>query len=74
MSKERASDFARQCAELIRKVGDFPIVWSTLLQRHTLVDGTPRQRLERDRSLLGIPLVTGEELVFDAAVKEFRVQ
>ncbi len=74
MSEERASDLARQCTELVRKGNDFPTVWSTLLKSHTLVGGTPRQRLERNRSLLNIPLITGEQLVFDADVKEFRIQ
>ena len=74
MSKERAGDLARQCTELVRKGNDFPTVWSTLLRSHTLVEGLPRQRLERNRSLLDIPLITGEQLVFDVGVKEFRVQ
>jgi hypothetical protein len=74
MSNERASDLARQCTVLVRKGNDFPTVWSILLKSHALVDGVPRQRLERDRSLLDIRLVTGEQLVFDADVKEFRVQ
>jgi hypothetical protein len=74
MSKERANDLARQCTELVRKGNQFPTVWSTLLKSHTLVEGAPRERLEHDRSLLHIPLVTGEELVFDAYVREFRVQ
>jgi len=74
MSRERASDLARQCTELVRNGNDFPTVWSTLLKRHALVEGIPRQRLERNRSLLDIPLITGEQLVFDADVKEFRIQ
>ena len=74
MSKERASDLARQCTELVRNGNDFSTVWSTLLKRHILVEGIPRERLERDRSLLNIPLITGEQLVFDADVKEFRIQ
>lgn len=74
MSKERASDLARQCTELVRKGNDFPKVWSTLLKSHILVEGLPRRRLERNRSLLDIPLITGEQLVFDADVKEFRIQ
>ncbi len=74
MSKERASDLARQCTELVRKGKDFPAVWSTLLKRHILVEGIPRQRLERNRSLLNIPLITGEQLIFDAEVREFRIQ
>ena len=74
MSKERASDLARQCTELVRKGNEFSTVWSTLLKSHTLVEGIPRQRLERNRSLLDIPLITGDNLVFDSDVKEFRVQ
>jgi hypothetical protein len=30
--------------------------------------------MERNRSLLRIPLVTGELLVFDSDVKDFRIQ
>jgi hypothetical protein len=74
MSKERAGDLARQCTELVRKGNDFPTVWSTLLKSHLLVDGVPQERLERSRSLLDIPLITGERLVFDPDVREFRVQ
>ena len=74
MSNERASDLARHCTELVRKGNDFTTVWSTLLKDHTLVEGIPREKLERNRSLLRIPLVTGELLVFDPDVKEFRVQ
>jgi len=74
MSKERAGDLARQCTELVRKGNDFATVWSTLLKRHILVEGIPRERRERNRSLLNIPLITGEQLVFDADFKEFRIQ
>lgn len=74
MSKEGASDLARHCTELVRKENDFTTVLSTLLNEHTLVEGIPREKLERNRSLLRIALVTGELLVFDSDVKEFRVQ
>ena len=74
MSNERASDLARHCTELVRKGNDFTTVWSTLLKGHTLVEGIPREKLERNRNLLRIPLITGEQLVFDPHVKEFRVQ
>ncbi len=74
MSRERASDLARQCTELVRKGNEFPTVWSTLLKSHALVEGIPRQRVERNRNLLHIPLITGEQLVFDADIKEFRIQ
>jgi hypothetical protein len=74
MSTERASDLARHCTELVRKGDNFTTVWSTLLKGHTLVEGIPRELSERNRHLLRVPLVTGEQLVFDADVKEFRVQ
>jgi len=56
------------------KGNDFTTVWSTLLRGHILVEGIPREKLERNRRLLNIPLITGEQLVFDADFKEFRVQ
>ena len=62
MSKERASDLVRRCTQLVRTGKDFPTVWSILLKRHVLVEG-------RNRSLLQIPLITGEQLVFDADIK-----
>ena len=73
MSTERANDLARTCTELVRKGKDFPSIWGTVLKSHTLVEGIPRQRLEGKRSLLDIPLITGERLVFDEDAKEFRV-
>ena len=40
-----------------------------------LLRAPPRQRLERSRRIfLNIPLITGEKLVFDPDVREFRVQ
>ena len=74
MSKEKANDLARQCTEFVRKGNDFSAVWSTLLRSHTLVKGNARVRIECSRSLVDIPLITGEQLVFDADVNEFRVQ
>ena len=74
MSKERASDLARLCTELVRKGNDFPTVWSALLKTNSLVEGIPCERCERNRTLMRIPLITGEQLVFDPDVKEFRIQ
>ena len=64
---------SRQCTELLRKGNDFTTVWSTLLRKHILVEGVPREKLEPNWRLLNIPLITGEQLVFDADFKEFRV-
>jgi hypothetical protein len=74
MSKERANDLARHCTELVRKGTDFPTVWTTVLKGNALVDGIPQSKLEGRRPMLEIRLITGEQLVFDADVKEFRVQ
>jgi hypothetical protein len=74
MSKERANDLARLCTAAVGVGNDFPTIWSTLLKGHTLVEGIPRQRLEGTRSLLDIPLITGDRLVFDGDAKEFRVE
>jgi hypothetical protein len=74
MSRQKVRDLARQCTELMRRGNSFPAIGSTLLRGHNLVEGIPRERTERSRSLLHIPLITGEQLVFDWDVKEFRVQ
>ena len=76
MPTERANDLAHQCTELVRRGTDFSTVWSALLKNHTLVERIPAPGLEHehDRHLLNIPLVTGELLIFDAEVREFRVQ
>ncbi len=73
MSKERAVDLARLCTATVRAGNDFSTIWSTLLKAHPLVDGTPLQRVEGTRTLLDIPLITGERLVFDGDAKEFSV-
>ena len=73
MPTERAHDLARLSTDAVRKGEDFPTVWHTLLKHHPLVEGIPRQRLEDNRGLLDIPLITGERLVFDAEAKRFSV-
>jgi len=73
MSQERASDLARLCTDAVRKGNDFPTIWNTLLKRHPLVEGIPRQRLEGNRSFLDIRLITGERLVFESEGKRFSI-
>jgi hypothetical protein len=70
----QATDLARLRTDVLRKGDDFPTVWQTLLRGHPLVDGMPRQRLEGNRSLLEIRLITGERLVFDGEAKRFSVR
>lgn len=73
MPTERAIDLAQACTELVRQGKDFPAIWATVLKSHTLVEGIPRQRFEGMRSLLEIPLITGERLIFDGDAKQFSV-
>ena len=71
---ERADDLARLCTEVVRKGEDFPTVWQTLLKGHPLVDGIPRSRMDGNRSVLEIRLITGEWLVFDGDAKSQEIQ
>jgi len=73
MSQEKANDLARLCTDAVRKGNDFPTIWNTLLKKHPLVEGIPRQRLERNRSVLDIRLITGERLVFESEGKRFSI-
>jgi len=74
MSQQQASDLARSCTDAIRKGINFPSVWYRLIKGHPLVEGIPRERIEGERSLLDIPLATGERLVFDRAANGFRLE
>jgi len=74
MLNERANDLAQACTQLALNGKNFPTIWSAVLKTHTLVEGTPRQRLFGQRSLLDIPLVTGDTLVFDEDTKKFNVE
>jgi hypothetical protein len=74
MFNETTSDLARACTELARENKKFPTIWATKLKRHALVEGIPRQRFVGARSLLDIPLVTGDKLVFDEDTKQFNVE
>jgi hypothetical protein len=73
VSKERANDLARLCTEMVRKGENFPTIWQVLLKGHALVAGIPQQRLEGNRALLEIRLITGERLVFDGDAKRFSI-
>ena len=73
MSTERANDLAQICTELVRQGKNFPTIWATVLKSHTLINGIPHQRFDGGRSLLEIPLITGERLMFDGDAKQFSV-
>lgn len=71
---ERASP--RSCGiltELVQKGEDFATVWTSVLNSHALVNGLPESKLEGNRPMLEIKLITGERLVFDSESKKFRV-
>jgi hypothetical protein len=74
MSLERSRDLAQLCTELVRNGNDFPTVWSTVLKSNALVDDVPQQRLDGNRSLLEIRLISGERLVFEGDAKKFQYQ
>jgi hypothetical protein len=74
MPKETAKDLARKCTMMVRRGRSFPTVWRTILKRHILVGNVPTQRFEHERTLVDIPLTTGERLIFDREGKEFRVE
>ncbi len=72
-ANERPTDLARACTELVRKGNDFPTIWTTRLKKHRLVVDIPHSRIEGMRTLLDIPLITGERLVFDADARKFSL-
>ena len=75
MLNERAHDLAEFCTELAQKGKDFPTIWATLLESHTLVDSIiPASKLEGTRPTLEIQLITGGRLVFDSESKKFSVK
>lgn len=74
MINEDAKDLARRCTDLIREGKSFSSIWDTVLRRDLLVEGIPREKILYQRRLLIVPLATGEQLVFDARIKEFRVE
>jgi hypothetical protein len=59
---------------MVRMGEDFPTVWATVLKSHALVDGIPESKLEGQRPVLEIKLITGERLVFDGESKRFSVK
>jgi hypothetical protein len=71
MQNERAHDLAYQCTDMVRKGESFPTVWDARLKDHPLVDGIPRQTLDRMRTVLEIRLITGELLIFDGDARRF---
>jgi hypothetical protein len=71
---DNAHHLATVCSELVRKGTDFPTIWATLLKGHSLVGGIPESRLEGNRPVLVVRLITGELLVFDGERRKFSVK
>lgn len=59
---------------MVRNGEDFPTVWTTVLKNHALVNGLPESKLEGQRPVLEIRLITGERLVFDSESKRFSLK
>ncbi len=72
-AQETATDLACRCTDLSRSGKAFPTIWSTVLRGHRLVSGIPRQRMENSRSILHIPLITGQTLAFEGDERLFKV-
>jgi hypothetical protein len=70
---ETADQLVRRCVAAMGEGADFPILWDTVLRRHSLVVGPPIQGIERGRAWLRIPLVTNQWLVFESASETFSL-
>jgi hypothetical protein len=64
----------KKCVQASSGGADFPTIWHTLLKPHPLVSGIPHQRLHGLRSVLAIPLITGQALVYDGERKAFSLE
>jgi hypothetical protein len=73
MQRETATDLAKECTKAARAGKAFPTIWHTLIKGHALLEGIPRQKLEGARSILVMPLITGQQLIYDGDAKEFRL-
>jgi hypothetical protein len=75
MMNDSAVQLARKCTTAVQGGKTFPTVWQTLLKGNGLLEGIPRQRLDqRMRPILAIPLITGQQLIFDGEAREFRLE
>ena len=74
MSTERANDLAHICNDLARQGKDFSTIWGMVLKGRSIIGGLPSHRLKATHSLLDVPLMTGEHLVYDEDAKEFNVE
>lgn len=59
------SRLVEECNNARRSGADFPTIWASLLKEHTYIAGSPRQHLAGTRPVLAVPLITGQDLLFD---------
>jgi hypothetical protein len=69
-----ATNLLTRCVRANSRGADFLTVWHTVLKKDPLVVGTPRQRLEGATSLLAIPLITGQWIIYDSDLKQFSLE
>lgn len=67
------TSLVQRCIDANGQGADFPTVWHTVLKADPLVKGIPRQRMVGTRTLLEIPLVTGQSLLYDGDRKQFSL-
>jgi hypothetical protein len=60
---ETARDLLQRCIAAAQAGADFPSVWGSILKGHPLVLGVPIQRMDGERPLLEVRLITGQRLV-----------
>jgi hypothetical protein len=68
------SGLVERCGAATAHGADFPTVWHTVLKKDPLVAGIPRQRLAGARSILEIPLITRQLIVYDGDQRLFSLE
>jgi hypothetical protein len=68
------TNLVERCTEANTRGADFPTVWHTVLKLHPLVAGIPRQRMAGAKSVLEIPLITGQCIRYDGDLRRFSLE
>lgn len=68
------TNLVERCTEANGRGADFPTVWHTVLKRDPLVAGIPRQRMAGAKSVLEIPLITGQCILYDGDLRRFSLE
>jgi len=67
------TNLVERCTEAAHGA-DFPTVWHTVLKRDPLVAGIPRQRMAGAKSVLEVPLITGQCILYDGDLRRFSLE